>query len=207
MVADDELGTIQLFCAFPDAYPLGEEYTTVLKHGKLRKFLDLLNFLIFGVEASRNNLVLLTGLLTLLRMRYGSVHDNDAGKSVGVTYDDLLDLFPLAVTDTGAQNFVMERALLLATRAAAQNAEQLQQLNKPPVGFSFVRDNSKWLAVPLKSVLLIVTEIANYELLGTAPEETRKVFLTSVKEMVLHGILRPAFSVRAFAEYFPSDDE
>jgi hypothetical protein len=62
MVADSALGTIQLYCAFPDAYPLGDgPYAKILQHGKLHKFLDFLNFLIFGVEASRNNLVLLTG--------------------------------------------------------------------------------------------------------------------------------------------------
>jgi hypothetical protein len=140
-------------------------------------------------------------------MRDGSVHDNDAGKSMGVTYDDLLDLFPLAVTGTGAQNFVMERALLLATRAAQRNAEQLQQLNKPPVGFSFVRDNSQWLAVPLKSAFLLLTEFANYDLLSTAHEGTRKEFLANVHESMLYEVLIHAFAVHAFAEYFPSDDE
>jgi len=82
MVADDELGTIQLFCAFPDDFPLDKSYAAVLKHGKLHKFLDFLNFLIFGVEASRNNLVLLSGLLTLQRMCSGSIHEDDAGRHV-----------------------------------------------------------------------------------------------------------------------------
>jgi hypothetical protein len=194
MVADNELGTIQLSCVFPDAWPLADgPYATILRVGALHEFLDFVNFLIFGVEASRNNLVMLTGLLSLLRMRYGSFRRDKEANSTGVTYDDLLDLFPLAINGTGPGNFVMDNAVLSATRMAEANAVSFQQANKRPIGFSIVRDNSKWLAIPLRSCLLIYTEIADRGLLEDAHTRTRKEFLDGIQELLYPADLLPGY--------------
>ena len=169
LVPDNELGTIQLYCAFPDSYPLGEgPYRDILSQGALHKFLDFFNALIFGVEASRNNTVFLTGLLSLLNMRYGSSTSQTGARTGPFSYDNLLDIFPLAVTGTGSGNFVAEKVLVQSTQMADENKAILS--GRVPVGFSFFRDNSQWLKVTVKSAILIYTWLADHGVVEGAPE-------------------------------------
>ncbi len=160
LVPDNQLGTIQLYCAFPKSYPLGDgPYAEILGQGALHKFLDFFNALIFGVEGSRNNLVFLTGLLVLIDMRYGS-YPGRSGKQEGkLFYDDLLDLFPMSVTGTGAGNFVAEKAMYIATRQLEKNSESLE--GERALGFSTVRKNPAWLKVTLKSAILVYNWLEN----------------------------------------------
>ncbi|MGK5594079.1 MAG: hypothetical protein ACSNEK_01805 [Parachlamydiaceae bacterium] len=161
-VPDNQLGTIQLYCAFPESYPIAEPYQKILKQGALHKFLDFFNALIFGLEASRNNLVFLTGLLVLLDMRHGSYPSADGEQKGTVFYDDLLDLFPMSVTGTGAGNFVAEKAMYVATQQLEVNRDKLA--GQRALGFSTFRKNTKKLKVTLKSVIVIYNWLASHEI-------------------------------------------
>lgn len=178
-VPDNELGTAQLYCAFPFSYPIGNgPYLALLKQGALHKFLDFLNALIFGVEASRNNLVFLTGLLVLLDMRLGSFPTKE-GQEGPYLYDDLFDLFPMAVTGTGAGNFVAEKAMYIATEQLKKNKSLLA--GRRPLGFSFFRENPTWLKVTLKSEILIYNWLANLGVIELATEEPRSSSVESLE--------------------------
>lgn len=168
-VPDNELGTAQLYCAFPTAYPIGNgPYVKLLKQGALHKFFDFFNALIFGVEASRNNSVFLTGLLTLIFMRYGSYPSKD--KQVGTFfYDDLIDIFPLAVTGTGSGNFVAEKAMYIASEQLELNRNKLA--GRRPLGFSTFRENFKWLKVTVKSALIIRNWLEDHDMIMSASQE------------------------------------
>lgn len=184
LVPSNELGTIQLYCAFPQAYPLGYgPYYGILRSGALHKFLDFFNALIFGVEASRNYSVFFSGLLTLCLMRNGSspncVHPSS------ITYDDLLDLFPMSVLGTGKGNLMMEKALHLSTTMAIRNSG-----TKAPrtVGFHVFRHNPKWLQVTLRSAKLIYFELANVGLLEYAKDRSMEQFCKDFQEQVLYEL-------------------
>ncbi|KAF3362458.1 hypothetical protein PHSC3_000986 [Chlamydiales bacterium STE3] len=168
-VPDNELGTAQLYCAFPESYPIEDgPYLELLQQGALHKFLDYFNALIFGLEASRNNLVFLTGLLVLLDMRHGS-YPSAGGKQKGsFFYDDLLDLFPMSVTGTGPGNFIAEKAMYIATQQLEVNKEKLD--GQPALGFSIFRKNSQWLKVTLKSAIVVYNWLANQEIVYYASE-------------------------------------
>ena len=178
-VPDNELGTAQLYCAFPFSYPIGDgPYLDLLKQGALHKFLDFLNALIFGLEASRNNLVFLTGLLALLDMRTGSF-PTEKGQGGHYLYDDLFDLFPMAVTGTGPGNFVAEKAMYIATEQLEKNKSLLA--GRRPLGFSSFRENPIWLKVTLKSQILIYNWLANHEVIYFAAEEPRSSSVESLE--------------------------
>ena len=180
-VPDNELGTLQLYCAFPDTYPIGDDYHDLLCVGSLHKFLDFFNALIFGVEASRNNLVFLTGLLALLDMREGSF-STAAGQKGAYFYDDLLDLFPMAVTGTGGGNFTAEKAMYIATMQLEKNRDKLA--GRTPVGFSSFRENPAWLKVTLKSEILIYNWLANLEVIGSAAKEGKSASFEAINGML-----------------------
>lgn len=177
-VPDNELGTAQLYCAFPFSYPIGEAYCRLLQQGALHKFLDFLNALIFGVEASRNNLVFLTGLLALLDMRTGS-YPTEEGQKGHYLYDDLFDLFPMAVTGASPGNFVAEKAMYMATEQLEKNKSLLA--GRRPLGFSSFRENPIWLKVALKSEILIYNWLANLGVIGFANKEPRNLSVESLE--------------------------
>lgn len=178
-VPDNELGTAQLYCAFPLSYPIeGGPYVKLLEQGALHKFLDFLNALIFGLEASRNNLVFLTGLLALLDMRNGSF-PTDEGQQGHYLYDDFFDLFPMAVTGTGPGNFVAEKAMYMATDQLEKNKSLLA--GRRPLGFSSFRENPVWLKVTLKSEILIYNWLANCGVIELAAEEPRRLSIKRFK--------------------------
>jgi|GEM_PF-2961320 len=168
-VPDNELGTAQLFCAFPTAYPIRNgPYVKLLKQGALHKFFDFFNALIFGVEASRNNSVFLTGLLTLIFMRYGS-YPSKSKQEGTFFYDDLIDIFPLAVTGTGAGNFIAEKAMYIASEQLELNINKLA--GRRPFGFSTFRENFKWLKVTVKSALIIRNWLEDLDIITGASKE------------------------------------
>ncbi len=178
-VPDNELGTAQLYCAFPFSYPIGDgPYSTLLQQGALHKFLDFFNALIFGVEASRNNLVFLTGLLVLLDIRNGSFPTKE-GQKGSYFYDDLFDLFPMAVTGTGSGNFVAEKAMYVATEQLEKNKSLLA--GRRPLGFSSFRENPTWLKVTLKSEILIYNWLADLGVIKCAAEELRSSSIESLE--------------------------
>ncbi len=179
-VPDNELGTIQLYCVFPDALPLGDAYLKILRTGQLHKFLDFFNALIFGVEGSRNYTVFYTGLIALINMREGSSpaegEENENQKEEQITYDDLLDLFPMAVTGTGSGNFIMEKALHFATEMAERNHDIFVAKKITPVGFGFFRDNFQWLRVTIKSAVLVYNDLQNQEYIYFAKNKHARSF-------------------------------
>lgn len=173
-IPDNELGTAQLYCAFPKSYPIAHPYEELLEQGALHKFLDYFNALIFGVEASRNNLVFLTGVIVLVSMRYGSFPNADGTQSGSALYDDLLDIFPMSVTGTGSGNFVAEKAMYLATRILEGNRGNLE--GQRALGFSTFRENPKWLKVTLKSAILVYNWLSGIiEIASTLPIGSKKI--------------------------------
>jgi len=132
---DKDLAFCQLHCILPGAFPIHDAgYGGALEKRGLRKFFDFFNALVFGVEASRNNLVFWTGLQTLLDVRHGTV-----------SYDSFFSIFPLAVTGTarGTGNFVAEQALYQATEMAEARADSLRQAGARSVGFRGFPQQSK----------------------------------------------------------------
>ncbi len=143
-ISDRELATLQLHCAFPEQYPITDSLQKTLCQGALHKFLDFFNALIFGIEASRSNVVLLTGLMALRSVK--------EGKS---SFNNFFDIFPMSVTRTGTGNFILEKALLIATKMAQENDDALKATNQKKVDFSFMRSNPDWAAVTLRTVILL----------------------------------------------------
>jgi|GEM_PF-5580560 len=130
---------------------------TLEKPTDVDRFLAFFNAVLFGSEASRNNLSYVTGLMTLDLISKGKLSYEQAFKSPD--YQDMQSdsdkeinfaVYPMTSPYTGANNFLGYLTLIEATYA-----EEMSGQIKSETGMKLEREFPQWAQIPLKEALLI----------------------------------------------------